>query len=215
VVPIFATPFGVVAVPDAEARNPALAELFTARATPERADAANTQALAYRCRDDLFQWSDGPVRELCAGIVGAVVAFVRELNDFSDAQFAALRMQVRAWYTIVRPDGCIPSCNYSNAAWCAVYCVAAPPLAKERFDSGVLRLHESFRATMFSDATNTVTHAPYRPGHCTWRPVPGEVAIFPASTTHEIALLRAAENLVLVTALARFTAPGQTGLPWW
>ena len=214
-VPIFATPFGVVAVPGAKARNPELLELFKARARPERADVAPHQALAWRSQDDLFQWTDVAVRELGEGITGALAAFVRSLNDFSDAQFAALKMQTRAWCTIVRQDGCVPSCNYANAAWCAIYCVAAPPPSRDRYDSGVLRLHESFRATMFSDATNTVTHAPYRPGHCTWRPVPGEVAIFPASTTHEIALLRAAGELVLVTALARFTAPGQTGLPWW
>src|SRR2546430_12408501 len=36
VVPIFATPFGVVGVPEAEALNPALAALFAKRATPER-----------------------------------------------------------------------------------------------------------------------------------------------------------------------------------
>lgn len=215
IVPIFATPFGVVAIPGAEARNPALVELFTVRATPDRADRANRQALAYRSREDLFQWTDAPVRELCDGITGALVAFVRALSDFSDAQFAGLRMQARAWYTIVQPDGCVPSGNYANAAWCGVYCVSAPPVARERYDSGVLRLHESFRATMFSDATNAVMHQPYKPGHCTWRPVPGEMAIFPASTTHEIALLRAAGNLVLVTTLARFTGPGQTGLPWW
>lgn len=215
IVPLFATPFGVVAVPGSEARNPALVELFTARATPQRADPANRQPHSYRSRDDLFRWTEAPVRELCEGITSGLVAFVRSLNDFTDAQFSGLKMQARAWYTIVQPDGCVPSGNYANAAWCAIYCVAAPPLAKERYDSGVLRLHESFRATMFSDATNAVTHMPYRPGHSTWRPVPGELAIFPASTTHEIALLRASGNLVLVTTLARFTGPDQTGLPWW
>jgi Putative 2OG-Fe(II) oxygenase len=133
----------------------------------------------------------------------------------SDAQFAALGLQARAWYTIVQADGCIPSGNYSNAAWCAVYCVAAPPPSPARFDSGVLRLHESFRATMFSDATNTVTQMPYQPGHSTWQPVPGQVAVFPAAITHEVALLRGQGELVLVTALLRFVAAGQTGMPWW
>ena len=215
VTPIFATPFGLASVPDAEGFNPVVAALFAGRATPERADPANRQAFTFRSRDDLLDWTDDPVRKLTHGIVGAAGAVVRSLNEFSDEQFAAFKVQARAWFTIVQPDGCVPSSNYANAAWCAVYCVAAPQPAKGRFDSGVLRLHESFRATMFSDATNTVTHMPYRPGHSTWLPVPGQLAVFPASITHEIALLRTVGNLVLVTALFRFVAPGQTGMPWW
>ena len=215
VVPIFATPFGLATVPDAESLNPIVAALFAERAEPERADPANRQTFSFRSRDDLLDWTEEPVRKLTGGIIGAVLAVVRSLNDFSDEQFNAFKHQARAWFTIVQPDGCVPSDNYPNAAWCAVYCVAAPQRSQARFDSGVLRLHESFRATMFSDATNTVTHAPFQPGHSTWRPVPGQVAVFPASITHEIALLRAAGELVLVTALLRFVAPGQTGMPWW
>ena len=58
VVPIFATPFGMAAVPEAEALNPAVAALLAARATPERADPANRQAFTYRSRDDLLDWTD-------------------------------------------------------------------------------------------------------------------------------------------------------------
>jgi len=115
----------------------------------------------------------------------------------------------------VRPDGNVPSGNFANAAWCAVYCVSAPEPSPYRHDSGVLRLHESFRATMFSDATNTVLRAPFQDGHSTWRPVPGQLALFPASITHEIALLRGEGELVLITALLRFLGSGQTGMPWW
>jgi hypothetical protein len=45
--------------------------------------------------------------------------------------------------------------------------------------------------------------------------VAGEMVIFPASVTHEIALLRAGGELTLVTARIRFTAPGQRGLGRW
>jgi hypothetical protein len=68
---------------------------------------------------------------------------------------------------------------------------------------------------MFSDATTTHTHMPYRPGHNAWLPVPGQLAVFPAAITHEIATVRAAGELVLVSALVRFVAPGQTGMPLW
>lgn len=215
VVPIFATPFGVAEVPDAATLNPLVAAILAERATPARADPAHRQAFSYRSRDDLLEWTEEPVRRVAGGVVAAVLGVARSINDFSDAQFAAFRVQARAWYTIVRPDGCVPSQSYANAAWCAVYCVAAPPAGSARFDSGVVRLHESYRATMFTDATNSTSQLPYRPGHNTWRPVPGQVVVFPAAITHEIALLRGAGELVLLSALVRFVAPGQEGMPSW
>ena len=215
VVPIFATPLGFASVPHAELLNPPAAALFAARAAAERADPASRPPAMFRSRGDLLEWPDEPVRSLTGGIVGAALAVVRSLNVCSDEQFASFQLQARAWFTIVRPDGNMPSDSHSNAAWCVVYCVAAPQPSPARFDSGVLRLHESFRATMFSDATNTGMPAPYQAGHSTWRPVPGKLAVFPASITHEVALLRGEGELVLVTALLRFVAPGQTGVPWW
>lgn len=215
VVPIFATPLGLATVADAAELNPAVAALFTESANPDRADPASRQPLMYRSRDDLLAWPDVPVRALTGGIVGAALSVVRSLNELTDERFAALQVQARAWFTIVRPDGNVPSDSYPNAAWCAVYCVAAPQPSPTRLDSGVLRLHESFRATMFSDATNTLLRAPYQTGHRTWQPVPGQLAVFPAAITHEIALLRGEGELVLVSALLRFLAPGQTGMPWW
>ncbi len=215
VVPIFATPFGLATVPDAAALNPAAAQLFGAIATPERADPASRLPQMFRGRDDLLKLPDEPVRRLSAGIIGAALSVVRLLNELTDEQFASFQLQARAWFTIVRADGNVPSDSYANAAWCAVYCVSAPEPSPSRHDSGLLRLHESFRATMFSDATNTVLRSPYQSGHSTWRPVPGQLAVFPASITHEIALQRGEGELVLVTALLRFVAPGQTGMPWW
>jgi hypothetical protein len=213
--PIFATPFGLATVPEAAELNPAVAMLFTERATPGRADPASRQPLMYRGRDDLLAWPEEPLRRLTRGIVGAALSVVRSVNALTGEQFAALQLQARAWFSIVRPDGNVPSGSYPNAAWCAVYCVAAPQASPARHDSGVLRLHESFRATMFSDATNTVMQGPFQAGHRTWRPVPGQLAVFPASITHEIALLRGEGELVLIFALLRFVAPGQTGMPWW
>ena len=156
-----------------------VAALFAARATGERADPASREPSMYRSRDDLLQWPDEPVRRLLAGIIGAALSVVRQVNELTDEQFAALQMQARAWYTIVRPDGSVPSGSHGNAAWCAVYCVSAPPPSTTRRDSGVLRLHESWRATMFSDATNTVMRDPYQLGHRTWLPQPGQLAVFP------------------------------------
>jgi hypothetical protein len=216
VVPIFATPFGVVTLPEGEALNQGLAALFAERATPaRRAPGVPTPAQTFRSREDLLDWPDEPVQRMTRAMLSGVSAVAASLNEFTAEEFATFRVEARAWFTIVRPDGCVPSTNYTNTAWCAVYCVAAPAPSPTRFDSGVLRMHEARLGTMFPDATTSVTRIPYRPGHYTWRPVPGQLAVFPGAITHEIALVRAPDPLVLVSARVRFVGPRQTGVPWW
>jgi hypothetical protein len=215
VVPIFATPFGVLRLPDAETLNPIVAQLFAARAAAERGGAHASNPLCYTSADDLCDSADEPLRKLTSEVLRGVRTVVATLNDFSDAQLQSFAIQARGWFTIVRQDGCVPAASYPLTSWCAMYCVEAPQPSAERRDSGVLRLYESRLRTMFTDATNSVTRIPYTPGHYTWRPVPGQVAVFPASITHEIALIRSPGQLVFATVRARFVAPGQQGLSRW
>jgi hypothetical protein len=214
VVPILATPFGVVPLPDAEALNPTIAALFAARM---RADGAAQlrNPLCYRSRDDLLEWPEDPVRRLAAAIFRGVNSVVSAVNDFTEAQLSSFALQARGWFTIVSPNGHVPATSYPLTAWCGIYCVAAPESSATRADSGVLRFYESRLGTMFADATNAAMHMPFTPGHSTWRPVPGQLAVFPAALTHEIALLRSPGQLMLVTVRVRFVAPGQQGLARW
>jgi hypothetical protein len=213
VVPILATPFGVVPLPQAEALNPALAALFAARM---RADDARRQRspLCYRSSDDLFDWPDDAVRQLTSGILEGVHSVVSAVNDLTPAQLDSFTLQARGWFTAVAPNGRVPAANYPLTSWCGIYCVEAPEISATRADSGLLRLYESRLGTMFADASNTAMRLPFRPGHYGWRPVPGQMAVFPASLTHEIALVRAAGQLVLVTVRVRFVAPGQPEARW-
>jgi hypothetical protein len=216
VLPILATPFGIVQVPGAEARNPALAQLFAQRASDgSQAKVQALDPLCFRSADDLLDWPDDAVRSLRAEILRGVYAVVGGVNEFSEATLRSFTLEARGWFTVVRTDGHVPATLYPLTAWCAIYCVAAPPPSSTRADSGVLRLYESRLATMFQDATNSMMRVPYRTSHYAWRPLPGEMAIFPASLTHEIAPLRAPGELILVTVRIRFVAPGQQGLGRW
>jgi hypothetical protein len=214
VVPILAAPFGVVPLAEAEALNPALCALFAARM---QADGAPRQPspLCYRSSDDLLDWPDEVVRQLTRSIFQGVNSVVTAVNDFSPAQLNSFTMQARGWFTVVLPNGRVPACNYPLTAWCGIYCVAAPEISAIRADSGLLRLYETRLGTMFADATTAAMCLPFKPGHYGWRPVPGQLAVFPASLTHEIALLRASGQLVLVTVRVRFVAPGQQGVAHW
>jgi hypothetical protein len=214
VVPILATPFGVVPLPDAEALNPALAALFAERMRAG-GQAEQRDPLCYRSRDDLLEWPEAPVPQLAASISRGVKSVINAVNDFTAAQLSSFAVQARGWFTVVAPDGRVPASNYPLTAWCGIYCVAAPPPSTTRRDSGALRLYESRLGTMFADATNAAMRIPFTPGHYGWQPVPGQLAVFPASLTHEIALVRSPGPLVLVTVRVRFVAPGQQGVARW
>jgi hypothetical protein len=214
VVPIHATPFAILPFDEAASVNTVLKAAFAARAATE-ADGPQPHALRHVSRDDLTDSRDPSVQRLLVGIFRGIAAVVREVNAMDDAQLRTFTMQARAWFTIVHPDGCLPPANHPLSAWCALYCVAGPPASATRADSGLLRILESRLTTSFADATTAEMRLPYRPGHYAWRPVPGQMAIFPAGLRHEIALLRAQEPLVLVTVRARFVGPRQEGVGRW
>ncbi len=213
VVPILATPFGVVPLAETDTLNPALAALFAARMRADGAQLRNP--LCYRSRDDLLEWPDAPVPRLADSILRGVKSVVSAVNDFPESQLNSFALQARGWFTIVSPNGRVAATSYPLTAWCGIYCVAAPEPSATRADSGVLRLYESRLGTMFADATNATMRMPFTPGHSAWRPVPGQLAVFPASLTHEIAMVRSSGQLILVTVRVRFVAPGQQGWARW
>ena len=213
VMPILATPLGIATLADAQQLNPALAELFAQRAAADPAQTRNP--VRYVSSDDLLEWPETPVQRLADGIAGAVYSLIGVVSDISEAQLRACRLEARAWFTRVRSNGAIPAANHPLTAWCAIYCVAAPAPAQHRADSGVVRLYETRLGSTFQDATNSVLRIPFSASHYAWRPVAGQLVIFPASLTYEVALLRAAEELLLVTTRLRFVAPEQQGFARW
>jgi hypothetical protein len=213
IMPILATPLGIASIPDSEQINTALCGIFALRIAADSRPQRNP--LRFSSADDLMEWPEPPVRQLAHGMVGVVYSMVGSLNEFTEAQLRSFKLEARAWFTIIRTNGSVPATSYPLTAWCAIYCVTAPPLSDDRPDSGVVRLYESRLGTTFQDATNSSMRIPYSQSHYVWRPEVGKMIIFPASLTHEIALLRADGELTLVTARIRFTAPGQQGLGRW
>ncbi len=216
VMPIFATPFAVVPVGAPAELNAALAVLFLERATEAYRDPAIPRdALCFRGREDLFEWQDEAIGELRRALLAGVCAAVMAVNRYTEAEFDALGLQARARMVVVRPNGCLPATTAPLASWYALYCVAAPPAAPARADSAALRLYAIRDPTMFMDAANWRLREPFSGTHCLWRPSPGQMAVFPASILHEIALNRADAELLLVAARVRFTHGGQVAMPPW
>ena len=215
IVPVFATPFGVVTLTGAREANAALAALLTARALPAWRAPEPGPATTFRSRDDLTEWQDAPAAQVLEEMLAGVTSVAASISELSAEQFSALRREARSWFTVIGRNGYVAPHSHPNTSWAAVYCVAAPPASPSRQDSGVLRLHEFRPGGMFVDSAQGTARLPYRPGHCIWRPVPGQMAVFPATITHEIALLQADLPLILVTARVRFVGVDQPWMPPW
>jgi hypothetical protein len=215
VVPILATPFAVVELPAALQANQAVAQLLARYAAANPVATPASDWLCYRSRDDLLEWNDAAVRQMCGEILRGVWSTVAAVNTFTPEQLKSLSMQARGSFTIIQPNGSVPATNHSLTSWCGIYCLEAPQPSPERSDSGLLRLYESRLATMFADATNSTMRLPFTPGHYSWRAVPGQLAVFPGSLTHEIPLIRSVSPLTLITVRTRFVGPGQEGLSRW
>jgi hypothetical protein len=218
IVPIFAIPFAAVSLDGAEDLNAALVSLFSDRATETYRDPATPpDSLCFRSREDLFEWQDEVVVQLRRQMLGGICDVVMDANLYSEAEFRGLGLQARARFTIVRPDGCIPAATAPMASWFALYCVTAPREAPSQTNSGLLRFFATRNAHMFIDAANYRLRAPFDTSHQVWRPVPGHMAVFPATTLHEVVLNRTDSNLILVGARVRFARYDETGReapPW-
>jgi hypothetical protein len=213
-VPIFATPVAMVTLPDASHSTAVVAQLLARHAAANPAQ-STAGGLCYQSRDDLLDWPDAPVRQLCSEILRGVWSTVAAATTLSHEQLSTLSVQARGAYTIVQPDGCVPATSHSLTAWCGIYCLQAPEPAATRADSGAVRFYESRLGTSLADATTSALRAPFLSGNYTWRAVPGQLVVFPGSLTHEIPLIRAVGALTLITVRARFVAPGQEGLTRW
>jgi len=215
-VPIFATPFAVVDLPQLAALNAPLAARLTAQATPEQADPAfRPDPLCFRSRETLLESREPLLAEVFQGLIAGLCEAVMETNVMKREEFVELSMQARSRFTIVRPDGALPAATAPLASWYGLYCVATPPPSPTRADSALLRLYAVRGAQTFIDAASFRMREPYSGSHYTWRPVAGQMAVFPGSMLHEVAMNRSDTDLILIAMRARFAHGEQLGLPGW
>lgn len=216
IVPIHATPLGVVPLPGAAKWNAAVADIVTRRAaagTP--GGGSGSEPLVFVGTDDVVTWDDEPVRAMMAEILRGVAWMARGVNRFAAGEFESFQLQARATCLILNRDGGLGARNHPMSAWTGIYCIEAPEPPAERSDSGRLRIYESRMHSMFADATTDTMVLPFRPGHHGYQLAPGVLAMFPGGVMYEIAPVRGAGRLLALTIQVRFVAPGQTGVPRW
>ncbi|MGH8200268.1 MAG: hypothetical protein ACREVO_07870 [Steroidobacteraceae bacterium] len=216
IVPIHATPMGVVPLPEAAKWNGAVGGIVTRRAAAEVSQGDPRCGPLVRVgTEDAMTWNEEPMRAMMAEILRGIAWMARNVNRFAPGEFESLALQARAAYLIVNRDGGLGARNHPMSAWTGIYCIEAPEPAPERTDSGRLRVYESRMYTMFADATTDTMVLPFRPGHHGYHLDPGTLVIFPGGAMYEIAPVRGAGRLLALTVRARFVAPGQTEVSRW
>jgi len=203
IVPIFATPFASVDT-GAGQLNDRLARLCESqRHETESQSDRSRNPFYFRGPVNLLDAADGPAGELREVILGNALHLVQNVNSFTSSELGNLRIDARAWCSILQPNGHIPAQHFSGASWVAVYCVQSGEPDAGTGDGGILRIHETRLSSIYRDASTWSMRTPYRYGHYSWTPKPGWMAFFPAHIQHEVSVVRSSKPLILVFALIR------------
>jgi hypothetical protein len=214
VVPLFATPFGVVPLPEAAALNPIVAGMLEEFSAADRQPLPVCTPLYYRSREQPDFEGDAP-RALTAAMLRGIKRVVLAATAVEERAMSTWQVQSRVSFAIVRPNGSMPAQSFPMTSWCGIYVVDVPAESTERVNSGALRLYESRLGHMFNDASTSALAVPYASGHYMWQPVAGHLVVFPSSLLHGIAVIRASGQLLLAVMRVRFVAPGQGGWSTW
>lgn len=188
-VPLFATPFSAVKTGADQEFNARVAALCQAQP---------------RGSHELLDSADATAVELRRLILGHASGVVASLGSLGAEEFGQLRVEARAWCSILRRNGHVPSQHFPGAAWLAVYCAQAGEPDAGISSAGVLRLYERRLGSIYRDASIAGLKAPFRYGNHTWTPAPGWMALFPAHVPHEVSVVRSDTPLILVFALIRY-----------
>jgi len=190
VFPGFAVPFAEVELPDTQALNAELRELFLERegagATYRNPDPSMfMQSGVFESRFDLFQWPEasvGRLRELCNA---ALFRLVAELNGYGSEQLRGLRMNVDAWFHVTRPGGTFGLHNHPMASWSGVYCVDSG-YDGEPQSGELVFMHPAATANMFMDLGVANLKQPWGISPKSYLLRPGQLVLFPSWVLHQV-----------------------------
>ncbi|CAN5213387.1 hypothetical protein BH24PSE2_BH24PSE2_02460 [soil metagenome] len=188
---LFAVSLAEIRMSDPEALSNELTQLFLEK---EAAGDAfrnemrrDTQQGLFESRFDLFQWPDPAVKRLAAFCHKGVVSVLRNVTDYSDAEFAALRFDYHAWFHITRRGGYQGVHNHPNATWSGIYCVDPGDELPDRPQSGAVRFHDPRGfADQYMDAGNERLKLPLRHGGYQVNHEMGRLLVFPSYLPHEV-----------------------------
>jgi uncharacterized protein (TIGR02466 family) len=192
IVPFFATPFAFSRLPEAEALNRELREIFIARAA-EGGDQANPRPITQRnastfeSRFDLFRDPAPSLQKLKDFCFSEMLRVICELNGYDQAMRSQLLIYNDAWFHVSRRGGFFGLHNHPNASWSGVYCVDPGRSDADRKESGALCfVNPVLQAAMHLDAGNARFSGAFAGGVRSLRMEAGQLVLFPSWVLHDV-----------------------------
>ncbi len=213
IAPAFAVPFVEALMPESEALNAELKDLFLRREM-EGMGYANAQPLVQRnglfeSNFELFDWPDAPIGVLRNWCWLQLYRAIGELNGYTPEQLRNLHVAAESWFHITRNGGYFALHNHPMASWSGVYCVASGDPDPTVADNGLLTfVNPQQTATMYIDMAIARMSRPYACAPVAMSLRAGQLVLFPSWVLHEVRPFYGRCERITVAFNARFKMVG-------
>lgn len=189
--PAFSVPMAFARLPDCQALNSELRELFLAKAAegdryrnPDPYTHRNEALFESNFR--LFDWPQPCVRRLRDFCLSNVYRLVGELNGYDTDMLKRLHQASESWFHVTRRGGYFGPHNHPMHSWSGVYCVSHDGDDPDS-DSGKLSfIDPTALFNMYIDFATVNMKPPYHMGTRMYRLGPGDLVLFPSWMLHEV-----------------------------
>jgi uncharacterized protein (TIGR02466 family) len=212
----FASPILEVQMPDHEAFNSRLRDLFLSweQDTDRQRSSAPTPVIkvaVYESDFSLFENQEAEIQTLARFCLQYTGLAIQQLSGYSNEDMGRLRIFHHSWYHLTRHGGYTAQHNHPMASWSGVYCVDPGDPATDKPNSGVLRFLESrTSASMYLDPGNSHWQTPFGFGELAFGLQSGQLLLFPSYLMHEVAPYYGTRERITVAFNAWVRESGQT-----
>ncbi len=210
--PAFAVPLVFAVMPDCDALNAELRELFLARSQDDSyshpTPLVQRNAALFESNFRLFDWPQASVQKLRTFCLSNLYRAVGELNGYDMETLKRLHVATEAWFHVTRRGGYFGAHNHPLHSWSGVYCVSHGS-DDPASDSGRLVMLNPFAlGTGYIDMGSAQLKLPYGAAHRRYRLAPGQLVLFPSWLQHEVLPFEGDEPRITVAFNARFQLQG-------
>lgn len=212
--PFFAVPLANLKLAEIEPLNP---QLKARLLDWERNEGVRTSVptavpkhAVYESDFSLFYRDDPVIARLAQACLNALGKLIMDLNRYSAADMANLRIYHHSWFHVTRNGGYTTIHNHPMASWSGVYCVTPGETDSADPNSGVLRILDARpNHAMYQDPGNAHLAAPYAAGNLPLQLESGQLVLFPSWLQHEVLPYRGQSERITVAFNAWVREAGQ------
>ncbi|MFA5683188.1 MAG: putative 2OG-Fe(II) oxygenase [Lysobacteraceae bacterium] len=212
VVPAFAVPLVFAKMPDCEALNAELRELFLARAEDDRyrhpTPLVQRNEALFESNFRLFEWPQESVQRLRTFCLGMLYRAIGELNGYDIDTLKRLHVATEAWFHIARRGGYFGAHTHPLHSWSGVYCVSHRSDDPNSESGKLVMLNPLALSASYLDMGIAQLKPPYGNAHRRYRLSPGDLVLFPSWLLHEVMPFEGDDPRITVAFNARFQLEG-------